>query len=201
MGIPTTGTELGEERPAAELPDLPYATAAADDREAALKLFGYPGRSLAARPRKDPSRSAAALDRAVRDTVRGGSGVATRPAPGIHSPMELGTVTRAFIAVFFREVAAYLREPGDVREAAREEVATAIAAHAPDIVVAHSLGSVVAYEALHARPGLRVPLLLTLGSPPRPALRGARTAATRPRVGDGAAPGRGGNVGEHRRSR
>jgi hypothetical protein len=68
-------------------------------------------------------------------------------------------------AVFFREVAAYLREPGDVREGAREEVATAIAAHAPNIVVAHSLGSVVAYEALHAHPGLRVPLLLTLGSP------------------------------------
>jgi hypothetical protein len=76
-----------------------------------------------------------------------------------------GRVTQAFIAVFFREVAAYLREPGDVREGAREEVATAIAAHAPNIVVAHSLGSVVAYEALHAHPGLRVPLLLTLGSP------------------------------------
>jgi WD40 repeat protein len=76
VGIPTTGTELGEERPAGQLPDLPYATAAAGDLEAALKLFGYPGRSPAARPRKDPSRSAAALDRAVRDTVRAGSGVA-----------------------------------------------------------------------------------------------------------------------------
>ncbi len=76
-----------------------------------------------------------------------------------------GRVTRAFVAVFFREVAAYLREPGDAREAARAEVATAIAAHRPDVVVAHSLGSVVAYEALHAHPGLEVPLLLTLGSP------------------------------------
>jgi pimeloyl-ACP methyl ester carboxylesterase len=33
------------------------------------------------------------------------------------------------------------------------------------VVVAHSLGTLVAYEALHAHPELQVPLLLTLGSP------------------------------------
>ena len=31
--------------------------------------------------------------------------------------------------------------------------------------MAHSLGTVVAYEALHAHPGLHVYLLVTLGSP------------------------------------
>jgi hypothetical protein len=71
-----------------------------------------------------------------------------------------------FIRVLFREVAAYLREPdSSVRLAAREEVAERIARKRPDVVIAHSLGSVVAYEALHAHPELRPDLFLTLGSP------------------------------------
>ncbi|MFI6085756.1 hypothetical protein ACIBBB_33255 [Streptomyces sp. NPDC051217] len=79
-----------------------------------------------------------------------------------------GRLTRAFIATCFREVAAYLR--GDLadapaRAAAREEVASMIATHQPRIVIAHSLGTVVTYEALHAHPELTVELLLTLGSP------------------------------------
>ncbi|MGH8909608.1 MAG: hypothetical protein ACRD0K_24740 [Egibacteraceae bacterium] len=40
-----------------------------------------------------------------------------------------------------------------------------IAVHRPRIVIAHSLGSVVAYEALWARPDPHVELLITLGSP------------------------------------
>ena len=35
----------------------------------------------------------------------------------------------------------------------------------PTRVMAHSLGTVMAYEALHAHPGLHVYLLVTLGSP------------------------------------
>ncbi|MEV6855423.1 serine peptidase [Streptomyces microflavus] len=77
-----------------------------------------------------------------------------------------GRVTRLFIQSFFREVAAYLRAEDDpARLAAREEVAARIAEHRPQIVIAHSLGTVVTYEALHARPELNVELLLTLGSP------------------------------------
>ncbi|MDX3073669.1 hypothetical protein [Streptomyces sp. MI02-7b] len=79
-----------------------------------------------------------------------------------------GRLTRAFIAMCFREVAAYLRGDGadaPSRGAAREEVAAAIAAHTPRVVIAHSLGTVVTYEALHAHPELNVELLLTLGSP------------------------------------
>jgi hypothetical protein len=77
-----------------------------------------------------------------------------------------GRLTGLFIRVFFGEVATYLRG-GDnpARLAAREQVAHRIAQHRPRIVIAHSLGTVVTYEALHAHPELRVDLLLTLGSP------------------------------------
>ncbi|MEU8521534.1 hypothetical protein [Streptomyces sp. NBC_01216] len=94
---------------------------------------------------------------------------------------------RIFIRLLCREVATYLRaEDAPERVAAREEVAARIAAHRPRVVIAHSLGSVVAYEALHAHPELRCDLFLTLGSPlalprvvferltPRPEGRGTR---------------------------
>ncbi|WP_404868389.1 serine peptidase [Kitasatospora griseola] len=71
-----------------------------------------------------------------------------------------------FIRLLCGEVAAYLRSAdAPERIAAREEVAARIARHRPRVVVAHSLGSVVAYEALHAHPELRPELFLTLGSP------------------------------------
>jgi hypothetical protein len=77
-----------------------------------------------------------------------------------------GRLTGLFVRVFFREVAAYLRGDDDpARLAAREKVAHRIAEHRPRIVIAHSLGSVVAYEALHAHPELKIELLLTVGSP------------------------------------
>ncbi|WP_329371205.1 serine peptidase [Streptomyces sp. NBC_01483] len=73
---------------------------------------------------------------------------------------------RVFIRLLFREVAAYLRaEDAPERVTARDEVALRIARHKPRIVIAHSLGSVVAYEALHAHPELQPELFLTLGSP------------------------------------
>lgn len=77
-----------------------------------------------------------------------------------------GRLTQLFIQLFFREVASYLRTDDDpARLAAREEVAARIAQHRPHVVIAHSLGTVVTYEALHAHPELHVDLLLTLGSP------------------------------------
>ncbi|MFE7812345.1 hypothetical protein ACFU5P_10295 [Streptomyces sp. NPDC057433] len=100
-----------------------------------------------------------------------------------------GRLTRAFVALCFREVAAYLSAPdAPARLAAREEVAAVIAERRPRVVIAHSLGTVVTYEALHAHPELTVDLLITLGSPlalphgvfhrlrPAPAERGVRPA-------------------------
>jgi hypothetical protein len=77
-----------------------------------------------------------------------------------------GRLTKLFIRWFFYEVATYLRlDDGPERVAARAEVATQIAQKRPRVVIAHSLGTVVAYEALHAHGDLGVELLLTLGSP------------------------------------
>ena len=47
---------------------------------------------------------------------------------------------------------------------ARQTVADAIDRHRPEVVVAHSLGSVVTYETLWAHPGPDVELLVTLGA-------------------------------------
>jgi hypothetical protein len=71
-----------------------------------------------------------------------------------------------FATLFCPEVAAYLESPnGAARTAARRAVADTLRRNQPCVVIAHSLGSVVAYEALHAEPDLRVELLVTLGSP------------------------------------
>ena len=72
------------------------------------------------------------------------------------------------VAALFGEVARYLDPDSPARILARTEVANAIAAanrHGPTVVIAHSLGSVVAYETLHAYPQLHVEHLITLGSP------------------------------------
>jgi hypothetical protein len=74
--------------------------------------------------------------------------------------------TEWFVSTFFREVHTYMRgTDGSARFRARARVAEAVAAQRPDVVIAHSLGSVVAYEALWAYPHLEVDLLITLGSP------------------------------------
>jgi hypothetical protein len=75
-------------------------------------------------------------------------------------------LTQAAIAAFFREVDAYLRTPsGGQRTAARDEVAQTIREHPSRVVIAHSLGSVVTYEAFWAYPDLTADLLITIGSP------------------------------------
>ncbi|GHF86086.1 hypothetical protein FHX82_001010 [Amycolatopsis bartoniae] len=72
-----------------------------------------------------------------------------------------GPGTRLFALTFCRELHAYL----GAREAARQAVADAIAGLKPHVVVAHSLGSVVAYETLWAHQDHDVDLFVTLGSP------------------------------------
>ena len=62
-----------------------------------------------------------------------------------------------------KQVRRYLNEP-DVRHKARERVRAAISPETR-VVVAHSLGSVIAYEALCADPAPQVDVFVTLGSP------------------------------------
>ncbi|HZN16670.1 MAG TPA: hypothetical protein VFB84_00475 [Micromonosporaceae bacterium] len=77
-----------------------------------------------------------------------------------------GRAARLAAVAFCREAHAYLANPGSPRrKAAREGVAAAITTHQPQVVIAHSLGSVVVYETLWAHPEISVAMLVTLGSP------------------------------------
>jgi len=73
-------------------------------------------------------------------------------------------LTARFVAAFFPEVTRYFADIR-ARTAAIEGLAQAIARVSPRILIAHSLGSVIAYEALHAHPDCQVEVFLTLGSP------------------------------------
>ena len=83
--------------------------------------------------------------------------LARRRGPG-------AAVIARIMTAFLREVFAYMTRPA-LRGRARARVIDALEVCRPRVVVAHSLGSVVAYEALHARPDLGVDLLVTVGSP------------------------------------
>src|SRR5215472_3028985 len=79
---------------------------------------------------------------------------------------DLAEAVGDFVAYCFREVARYLAaDDAPARARTRDHVAATIADRRARVVIAHSLGTVVAYEALHAHPGLQVDLLVTLGSP------------------------------------
>ncbi|NKQ52900.1 serine peptidase [Amycolatopsis sp. K13G38] len=91
--------------------------------------------------------------------------------PGLDPPgaadwlgQSYGPGTRLFGLAFARELHTYLGA-AERREASIAAVADAVAAHRPDVIVAHSLGSVVAYETLWAHEEHEVDLLVTLGSP------------------------------------
>ncbi|TDE37738.1 hypothetical protein E1295_34220 [Nonomuraea mesophila] len=70
----------------------------------------------------------------------------------------------AFAKLFAPEVATYLTDQAR-RESCRQVVADVVRRNRPKVVIAHSLGSVVAYETLWAHPELEIDLLVTLGSP------------------------------------
>lgn len=69
-----------------------------------------------------------------------------------------------FLQTFFPEVATFLRQEGAFcpRDSIMDRVADEMAGS--DVVIAHSLGSVVAYETLWSRE-IPLPLLITVGSP------------------------------------
>lgn len=75
-------------------------------------------------------------------------------------------VTRTMVRSVLAEVAAYASTTSpDARLRVQGLVVDVIHEHQPRVLIAHSLGSVVAYETLWAHPDLQVPLLVTLGSP------------------------------------
>ncbi|GAB3900575.1 hypothetical protein ACFQ1S_02660 [Kibdelosporangium lantanae] len=111
----------------------------------------------------------AAWDAEYREHLQVPQGAATVvPRQLISGMARLGGFASAPFHLFamgmMREVPAYLRG-GPQRQAAREEVAKTIQNANASVVLAHSLGSVVAYEALWAWPDITVDLLVTFGSP------------------------------------
>lgn len=74
-------------------------------------------------------------------------------------------LSSAAVLLFARDVWTYLHDD-EVRAAVDEGVAKALPRDEPAVVVAHSLGAVVAWSVLTERAAdLRVPLLLTMGAP------------------------------------
>lgn len=102
-----------------------------------------------------------------------------------------GKYVRRVVTAAVQELATYF-DPAheDMREAALRRVTDVIRRFRPRVLLAHSLGSVVAYEALCAAGELTVELLVTLGSPlamrgvvferlrPAPSGRGIRPPGT-----------------------
>ncbi|MER5730349.1 hypothetical protein ABT084_18780 [Streptomyces sp. NPDC002138] len=68
------------------------------------------------------------------------------------------------VVALVHDLDAYTSRPGR-RRAVCEAVAHVIRTERPRVLIAHSLGSVVAYETLHAHPDLEVEVLVTVGSP------------------------------------
>jgi hypothetical protein len=146
-------------------------------------LFRLPGRQLAA---SDPLIRAEDLDQFEQDLLAAWWGEAARTdaavaAPdartlagrtpgGVRAALRALSGSRFFAALGerallgdLRQVRAYLCQP-EVRQQARQRVAAAVGQDTR-VLVGHSLGSVVAYEALCANPGWPVGMLVTLGSP------------------------------------
>ncbi|MBT1093526.1 hypothetical protein [Streptomyces sp. Tu102] len=147
-------------------------------------LFRPPGEVLVV---GDPSYTAADIEEGLeRELLAAWWRAAAESDPGVVSPDAADTLvatprsmqaalralsgSRFFAGVALRamvsdlkQVRRYLTDPG-LRDAARERVLDAIGEDTR-VVVAHSLGSVVAYEALCARPGHGVRALVTIGSP------------------------------------
>ncbi|MDA5280936.1 hypothetical protein ACWGHM_32970 [Streptomyces sp. NPDC054904] len=94
-----------------------------------------------------------------------GRGMAQAALRRLESSPVLGLPPARVVIWLVRQVRRYLDEQDTVRGCAQERFARVVTPETR-VVVAHSLGSVVAYEALcAARPGWNVDTLITVGSP------------------------------------
>ncbi|MFG2349557.1 alpha/beta hydrolase family protein [Streptomyces phaeochromogenes] len=138
-----------------DLSDLPLIEEIEDDFETALLRVWWEGGAL-----QEPDR--------IESPERSGS---KAPVPrSVQHMMEALTRSRSmtkiaqrFLLGSLRQVNRYLNETG-IRERAQECVSGAVGADTR-VLVGHSLGSVVAYEALCAHPQWPVTTFVTLGSP------------------------------------
>ncbi|MFC4607764.1 hypothetical protein ACFO9E_08040 [Streptomyces maoxianensis] len=76
-----------------------------------------------------------------------------------------GDLARRMVVLFCREADTYLGDPASQQRAGvRDELSGVLERRRPRVLIAHSLGSVVAYETLWHRP-VKLDVLITLGSP------------------------------------
>ncbi|MFD7610800.1 serine peptidase [Streptomyces sp. NPDC059828] len=76
-----------------------------------------------------------------------------------------GDLAKRVVVLFCREADTYVRDADSQRrERVRDELSDVLERRRPRVVIAHSLGSVVAYETLWHRP-VELDVLITLGSP------------------------------------
>ncbi|GHC98531.1 hypothetical protein GCM10010313_07500 [Streptomyces violarus] len=151
-----------------------------DDGE--LSMTYYADLLQAARPDQDGQGPGDDMDRlapeAVDAVLRWGEllGVSTREAQGrVYTPARWiadgvakrrgfdQELVRRFVARFFPDLLAYQHTPAGTR--VRQRLADAIARQEPRVLIAHSLGSVVAYDTLWQYTDLKVDVLVTIGSP------------------------------------
>jgi hypothetical protein len=118
------------------------------DQDAQELLVGWVGELLPADARPIPQGQRTAMARAACDWLS----------------RHLGDQVLRFALKFVREASTYLSRASR-RQAVRDEVAEVIGNSSAQVVIAHSLGSVVAYETLWQHPEPGIDLLLTLGSP------------------------------------
>lgn len=124
----------------------------------------------------DPERTYAALEDSALATARSrymsrGSllgraiGSNVRPALGLLGDLPSDGATKAFVAAFMGDVRSYAKQQ-NVRAQASRRVLSTIPPYGDVVLVAHSLGSAVALDVLHALPpDVRVAALITVGSP------------------------------------
>lgn len=94
-----------------------------------------------------------------------GAGIVSRLQPQLSWLAARSGLDAAAIAALFRDVAAYLDQPA-VRRAVLDAVKATLPAEGHVVLVAHSLGTVVAMDLLtELRSGLTVDVLVTAGSP------------------------------------
>lgn len=170
------GRELGERSRMAYWSDLVHPSKAAASAKGKRNAAAKPGSPDAWRAGLDKDATAQVRDFEVRlleqlgappqgqDTGKSGPAKKVLPLPA----WARRPISRAFLEAFIADTAAYFFAPG-MRQRIQQRLLDEIAAAGkrPVTLVAHSQGSIIAYEVLAAlgRSGLHLDALVTIGSP------------------------------------
>ena len=92
-----------------------------------------------------------------------GKGLAQRALRALNSSAFFSGLTARALVGDLRQVRSYLQEPA-IRQAAQDRVAAAVGPETR-VVLAHSIGSIIAYESLCAHAEWDIRMFVTLGSP------------------------------------